>query len=74
VSITRQGVIATNISLLGAADNEVAVAIFGDNEDSAREGCQNNGAGQFLSGAVSDTACALSAITDKTIKDTLRLK
>jgi hypothetical protein len=81
VSTTRQGVIATKtneftgvcacaMALLEAFAKmpDLAAVSF-----SARLGCQNNGAGQFLSGAVSDTACALSIIADRTIKHALRL-
>ena len=60
VSITRHGVIATNINVLGAALAVVAVAIFADDERSATEGCQYSGADQYFSGATSRISWAAS--------------
>jgi hypothetical protein len=82
VSTTRHGVTPTKTneftgvraSAMGRPEIFAKVLDLAAVSASARLGCQYNGAGQFLSGAVSDTACALSAIVDKTIKDTLPLK
>jgi hypothetical protein len=82
VSATRHGVMATKTigftgvcaCARGVPEAFAKVLDLAVVSDSARLGCQNSGAGQFLSGAISRMACALSAIADRTIKDTLRLK
>jgi len=82
VSATRHGVMATKTNgftgvcacARGLSEAFAKVLDLAVVSDSARLGCQKSGAGQFLSGAISRTACALSAIADRTIKDTLRLK
>ena len=61
VSITRHGVIATNINVLGAVVDEAAAAIWAGAERSAADGCQYSGAGQYFRGATSLTSWALSA-------------
>src|SRR6516225_7840202 len=80
VSTTRQGVMATKtneftgVCARGLSEASAKSLDLAPISDSARLGCQNSGAGQFLSGAISRTACPLSPIADRTIRDTLRLK